>query len=80
MLDAFAAQPDASPFTALPANIPIVHNPGKTASLMFMLDGPDSAAIPDQEWQSIRGSRSLVAHREYLQRIGKVVVANNDDH
>jgi YVTN family beta-propeller protein len=80
MLDAFAAQPDASPFTALPSNIPMVKNPGKTASMAFVLDGPDSAAIPAQEWQSIRGWRSLVAHREYLQRIGKVVVANNDDH
>jgi DNA-binding beta-propeller fold protein YncE len=80
MVDAFAAQPDTTPFTALPASIPIVKNPGKTASMMFELDGPDSAAIPDQEWQSIRGWRSLVAHRAYLQRIGKVVVANNDDH
>jgi hypothetical protein len=80
MLDAFAAQPDAAPFTALPASIPIVKNPGKTASMLFELDGPDSAAIPAQEWQSIYGWRSLVAHREYLRRIGKVVVANNDDH
>jgi DNA-binding beta-propeller fold protein YncE len=80
MLDAFAAQPDLAPFTALPSNIPMVKNPGKTASMAFVLDGPDSAAIPAQEWQSIRGWRSLVAHREYLQRIGKVVVANNDDH
>jgi hypothetical protein len=80
MLDAFAAQPDAAPYAALPSNIPIVKNPGKTASMAFVLDGPDSAAIPAQEWLSIRGWRSLVAHREYLQRIGKVVVANNDDH
>jgi hypothetical protein len=79
MLDAFSAQPDAAPFTALPSNIPIVKNPGKAASMAFVLDGPDSAAIPEQEWRSIRGWRSLVAHREYLRRIGKVVVANNDD-
>jgi DNA-binding beta-propeller fold protein YncE len=79
MFDAFSAQPDASGFSALAANISMVKNPGKTKSMAFAIDGPDSAAIPEQEWRSIRGERSLVAHREYLQRIGRVVVANNDD-
>ena len=79
MFDAFSSQPDASAFTALAANIPMVKNPGKTKSMAFTIDGPDSSAIPEQEWRSIRGMRSLVAHREYLQRIGRVVVANNDD-
>jgi len=79
MFDAFAAQPDASPFAALAANIPMVKNPGKAKSMTFLLDGPESAAIPAQEWRSIRGQRSLVAHLVYLRRIGKVVVANTDD-
>ena len=79
MLGAFAAQPDAGQYAALPANIPMQKNPGKAASLAFVLDGPESAAIPEQEWRSIRGWRSLLAHREYLQRIGKVVVAQYDD-
>ncbi|HKW44028.1 MAG TPA: alkaline phosphatase family protein [Candidatus Eremiobacteraceae bacterium] len=79
MLDAFSAQPVAAPFTALPSNIPMVKNPGKAKSMAFELDGPDSAAIPAQEWRSIRGWPSLVAHDAYLRRIGKVVVARNDD-
>ncbi|MFI5389254.1 MAG: bifunctional YncE family protein/alkaline phosphatase family protein, partial [Candidatus Eremiobacterales bacterium] len=79
MFDAFSAQQDASAFSALAANIPMVKNPGKTKSMAFAIDGPDSGAIPEQEWRSIHGMRSLVAHREYLQRIGRVVVANNDD-
>jgi len=79
MLDAFAAQPSVAPYAALPSNIAMKMNPGKAASMSFLLDGPDSAAIPEQEWRSIRGARSLVAHREYLRRIGKVVVAQYDD-
>jgi YVTN family beta-propeller protein len=79
MLDAFSDQPDAAPFAALPSNIPMQKNPGITKSMAFVLDGPDSAAIPEQEWQSIRGWRSLLAHREYIRRIGKVVVAQYDD-
>jgi Phosphoesterase family len=79
MLDAFAAQPDSAPYAALPSNIAMQKNPGKAKSMAFVLDGPDSAVIPEQEWRSIRGWRSLLAHREYLRRIGKVVVAQYDD-
>jgi hypothetical protein len=79
MLDAFAAEPSVAPYAVLPSNIPMKMNPGKAASMSFLLDGPDSAAIPGQEWRSIRGWQSLVAHREYLRRIGKVLVAQYDD-
>lgn len=58
MLDAFSQTPDVSSFAALPANFPMVKNPGKATSMAFELDGPDSAAIPEQEWASIKGSRA----------------------
>jgi DNA-binding beta-propeller fold protein YncE len=75
MFDAFSTQPDEAPYAALPSNILMAKNPGKALSMAFVLDGRDSAAIPEQEWRSIRGWTSLVAHREYLRRIGEVVVA-----
>ena len=58
MLGAFASEADVSPYAALPSNIPMEKNPGKTASLFYDLDGPDAAAIPAQEWGSIKGSAS----------------------
>ena len=76
MLDAFAAQPEVDTYTALPSNIPMTKNPGKTASMAFELDGPQSALIPAQEWLSVRGSASLAAHIAYLHRIGATDVAD----
>jgi hypothetical protein len=77
MFDAFAAQPDVSPYAALPANIPIVANPGvlDPKSVSFDLDGPASALIPAQEWASVRGAASLASHEAYLQRLGSPVLA-----
>ncbi len=76
MLDAFASQPDVATYTAIASNIPMTKNPGKTASMAFVLDGPDSFAIPDQEWRAIKGSASLAEHIAYLRRLGDVRVAN----
>ena len=55
MTAAFSMSADASPYAALPAEEPMVKNPGKAKSLVMELDGPDSAAIPAQEWESVRG-------------------------
>ncbi len=77
MLDAFAAQPDFTAYTPLPANIPIVYNPGTAAAsgVSFDLDGPGSELIPAQEWASVRGPASLAAHEAYLQLLGAPVLA-----
>jgi DNA-binding beta-propeller fold protein YncE len=77
-VDAFATQPEAVPYDALAANIPIVENPGKaTADLSFEIDGPESADIPRQEWLSIKGPQSLAAHEAYLERFGQTMVADD---
>ncbi|MBV8162966.1 MAG: hypothetical protein JOZ91_01730 [Candidatus Eremiobacteraeota bacterium] len=47
-------------------------NPGKAKTAAFRLDGPDALAIiPQQEWASIKGSRSLADHLDYLRELGK---------
>jgi len=82
MLDAFATQPTVSTYRALASNIPMVKNPGKAKSASFRLDGPDAVAvIPDEEWASIRGPRSLAEHLAYLRDIGQssTVAADPDD-
>ena len=57
MIAAFSNQPDVSEYAALPMNIEMMKNPGKTKSLVFELDGPDSAVIPAQEWASVNRDR-----------------------
>ena len=71
MSDAFATQPDITPYTPLAANIPIVPNPGtpNASAVSFALDGPRSTLIPAQEWASIRGTASLASHEDYLRRL-----------
>ena len=56
MTAAFSMHADVSTYAALPMNISMEKNPGKAKSLSFEIDGPDSAAIPSQEWASIKGS------------------------
>jgi YVTN family beta-propeller protein len=80
MVASFAAQPDTAPYTALPAPIPMTKNPGKPKAVSLVLDGPDSAQIPMQEWASVKGPGSVVAHEQYLRSIGQPVVAEQDDH
>jgi hypothetical protein len=55
-------------------------NPGKTASLMLQIDGPASRVIPNQEWESLRGTLSLGQHLAYLKQIGALPqLAQTDD-
>jgi YVTN family beta-propeller protein len=57
MIAALSSQSDVSEYAALPMNIEMTKNPGKTKSLVFELDGPDSVAIPAQEWESVKRDR-----------------------
>ncbi len=57
MLDAFAPAPRVEAFAPLPSNVPLERNPGKAASLVMPLDGPDAAEIAAQEWHSMRDRR-----------------------
>jgi hypothetical protein len=52
-------RPDVSVYSALPSNIPVEKNPGTATSMVFDLDGPDSASIQSQEWgfRQRRGSK-----------------------
>jgi YVTN family beta-propeller protein len=70
ILDAFVREPVVTTFTTIASTIPMERNPGTTADLFFEIDGPASRVIPDQEWQSLRGARSLAEHRAYLEHIG----------
>lgn len=81
LLDAFASEPEVSVYNAIPSNIPMNKNPGKRVGMTFMLDGPESTAIPNLEWASIKGTRSLAQHLAYLRGLGypEVVVANPTD-
>ena len=79
MLDALARQPSAAPYAALAANVPMERNPGKAASLSIEIDGPDAAAIADDEWRSLRGTVSLEAHHRYLQRFDPAQLAQDSD-
>jgi YVTN family beta-propeller protein len=69
MLDAFTNQPWVATYAALPANIPMTKNPGKAKVTSFDVDGPDSAAIPNQEWLSLKGAASLAAHLSYVAKL-----------
>ena len=76
---AFARQPYALQYVALPSGIALEKNPGRAVSLTFPLDGPDAAAIPDQEWRSLRGDVSLARHHRYLNGLGTAQLAVTDD-
>jgi YVTN family beta-propeller protein len=54
----FGSTPDVRPYAALPMNVPLAKNPGKATSMEMEIDGPGSAAIPAQEWRSIKGPHS----------------------
>jgi hypothetical protein len=79
ILAAFARQPDAVRYAALPSGIEMEKNPGKAISLIVPLDGRDAATIPEQEWRSLRGDVSLAQHRRYLGRLGAAQVAAADN-
>ncbi|MBV8339223.1 MAG: bifunctional YncE family protein/alkaline phosphatase family protein [Candidatus Eremiobacteraeota bacterium] len=82
ILDAFASQPSVSAYRALPSNVPMTKNPGKAKTAAFRLDGPDALAIiPQQEWASIKGGRSLADHLDYLRELGKgtALAVDTDD-
>jgi YVTN family beta-propeller protein len=72
MFDMLAKQADPAPFVPLPAQIALEKNPGAidpNNEASFVIDGDDSREIPDQEWASIKGPRSLADHRAYLARL-----------
>ena len=78
MLDALAAQPAVARYDMVPSNIAMARNPGQPKSTTFMLDGPDSLRIPNEEWASIKGRSSLLEHLAYLNKLGMVVAADAD--
>jgi hypothetical protein len=65
-------------YDALPSNIVMTRNPGKPKGTSFMLDGPDSARIPNEEWASIKGGSSLAAHVAYLSKLSATMAADPD--
>ncbi|MBV8281289.1 MAG: hypothetical protein JO347_04410, partial [Candidatus Eremiobacteraeota bacterium] len=75
LVAAFADAPDNAPYTALPQTIPMTKNPGKPKSLSLQIDGPESKFIPHQEWASIYGERSALAHERYLRYLSAVANA-----
>ena len=80
MLGALSASPTVTQYDAIPSNIRMQRNPGKAKTAWRTLDGPGSFGIPDQEWASVKGSRSLAAHMAYLRMLGQssVVAADPD--
>lgn len=79
LLDAFGAQPATAAYAALPSAIPMTRNPGQAKSGAFMLDGPATLRIPNEEWAAIKGQASLAAHLAYLNQLGVVLAAQPDD-
>lgn len=81
MLDALAEQSEVSPYTAIASNIPMQKNPGKAKSMAFVLDGPGSVDIPNEEWSSVKGASSLAEHLAYLHNLGqsRMLAADPDD-
>ena len=68
------------PYAPLSESIAMVKNPGKTVSSTIDIDGPESAAIPDQEWAAMHGASSLARHHAYLARLGTLpMLAIRDD-
>lgn len=79
MTDFFARQPSNEPFARLAQMVSMERNPGTATTLSFVIDGPDSAQIPEQEWRSIKGNVSYERHLAYLHSIGAPkLVANRD--
>ena len=75
MLDAFASQPSLESYPALAANIPMEKNPGKVKATSFRLDGPEAVAeIPNEEWASIKGKRSLQEHLAYMRSLEELAI------
>jgi DNA-binding beta-propeller fold protein YncE len=70
MLDSFSNEPVVESYAAIPSNISMEKNPGKPKATSFAVDGPDSLNVPTEEWVSIKGHSSLVAHQAYLHRLG----------
>jgi len=70
ILDTFASKPDVRPYVPLDETIGLTKNPGNAVSFQGDVDGPSSAAIPDQEWAAVHGRASLRAHHTYLARLG----------
>jgi len=79
MFNAFARQPQVSAYQAIPMNIAMEKNPGAAAVTSLQLDGPDSVLIPDEEWASVKGRGSLLAHKAYLARLGVDRTVANED-
>jgi len=80
IVDAFARQPEISSYASLASNVPLEKNPGKADSLSYVIDGPDSARVPDQEWRSLRGAVSLDRHHRYLAALTRDrAIARTDD-
>jgi len=61
MSDAFAKQALVAAFSPLPSAIPMQRNPGAATSFSLPIDGPDAAAIAEEEWTSLRGPRTVAA-------------------
>lgn len=76
ILAAFSSQPEVSEYSAIPSNVPMTKNPGKSKSLSLAIDGLDSAAIPGEEWSSINGPQALAAHEEYLRDLRLFALTN----
>jgi len=66
ILDAFAKEPQMVHYQARPAEVPIVREPGIPRQAFVNLDGPEWRDLPNQEWVTLRGSRSFAEHLEYL--------------
>jgi hypothetical protein len=80
IVDAFARQPQISSYASLASNVPLEKNPGKADSLSYVIDGPDSASVPDQEWRSLQGAVSLDRHHRYLAALTRDrAIARTDD-
>ncbi len=75
LFNALAKQPQTTAYVPLPANVPIVKNPGTATAYSFDIDGGDSSDIPNQEWQSLKGNASLDAHLAYVKRLDPRAVA-----
>lgn len=79
ILDAFAERADSTSYHALPPNFPLRRNPGRPTQTSFVLDGPESAAFPMEEWLSIKGFQSLENHLAYLRALGMPTILPDDD-
>lgn len=79
MTDFFARQPSTERFTRRPQMLPMEKNPATPTGVSRVIDGPDSARIPEQEWRSIKGDVAYERHLAYLRAIGATVVIAGSD-